>query len=225
MLESYRKQRTEETEMIVVDACSTDATPEILKRFEDCIDGLIVEPDRSIYDAWNKGVRRAQGAFVSFIGADDRIAPGAIEALLKAIHENDAADFIHGHNIMFRNGWISGLIGRPYGHDTIEKYLPMAQVMSAHRRIWVIDNGGFDQSFKSSGDYDFLLRMRKTMHVVDCQSILAFVEDAGISRSSITPILESFRARRNNGVRMTRNAFWTVRGLVGYWIRKFMGSF
>lgn len=225
LLESYRLQGTDETEMILVDACSTDSTPEILKRFEDCIDGLIVEPDRSIYDAWNKGVRLAQGKFVSFIGADDRLAPGAVSNLLMAIHENSEADLIHGHNIMLRKGQISGLIGRPYDRSTIEKYLPMAQVMSAHRREWLLDQGGFDDSYKSSGDYDFLLRMRDSMQIVNCQAILAYVEDAGISRSSVTPILESFRARRKNGVGMLRNLLWTLRGLVGYWVRKFAGQF
>jgi glycosyltransferase involved in cell wall biosynthesis len=220
LLESYKVQRTDETELIVVDACSTDSTSQVLEKYRQCIDGLIVEPDRSIYDAWNKGVKLAQGRFVCFIGADDRIAPGALNSLLDAVHENRLADYIHGHNMMLKNGRFSGLIGRPYTNDTIEKYLPMAQGMSAHRRDWVIDNGGFDASFKSSGDYDFLLRMRRTMRVIDCHAILAHVEDAGISRSSITPILESFRARRKNGVAMVRNILWTLRGLAGFWIRK-----
>lgn len=221
LLESYTVQRTDETELLVIDACSTDSTAEVLERYRQCIDGLIVESDLSIYDAWNKGVKLAQGRFVCFIGADDRIAPGAINALLRAIHEHSLADLIHGNNIMLRNGRISGLIGRPYTNDSIEKYLPMAQGMSAHRRDWVVDGGGFDASFKSSGDYDFLLRMRRTMRVMDCQAILAYVEDAGISRSSITAILESFRARRINGVAMSRNLLWTLRGLAGFWIRKF----
>ncbi|WP_301102995.1 glycosyltransferase [Propionivibrio sp.] len=220
LLESYKAQRTDETELIVVDACSADSTAEVLERYRQYIDGLIVEPDRSIYDAWNKGVSLAQGRFVCFVGADDKIAPDAITALLSAIHEHNSADYIHGHNIMLRKGRISGLIGRPYTKDILEKYLPMAHGMSAHRRDWVVNGGGFDVSFKSSGDYDFLLRMRKTMRVVDCQAILVYVEDAGISRSSIRPILESFRARQINGVAMVRNFLWTLRGLAGFWIRK-----
>ena len=222
LLESYKKQRTEETEFIVVDACSTDLTHEILKNYDKEIDGLIIEPDRSIYDAWNKGVRLAQGDFVCFIGADDRIAPGAINALLSAINEYGVADFIHGHNILLKKGQFSALIGRPYQSETIEKYLPMAHVMSSHRRMWIIDNGGFDATYRSSGDYDFLLRVRKSMQIVDCQAILAYVADAGISRSSITPILESFRSRRKNGVAIIRNLLWTTRGLIGFLVRKFI---
>lgn len=222
MLESYASQRTIETELIVIDACSTDATADVLKRFEHCIDGLIVEPDRSIYEAWNKGVSHAQGRYVSFIGADDRLAPGAISALLTVIRGDEQADYIHGYNVMLKNGRPSWLIGRPYSNDTIEKYMPMAHVMSAHRRAWVLDNGGFDDSYKSSGDYDFLLRMRKTMRVKECPALFAYVEDAGVSRNTTCPIYESYRARRSNGVSLSRSLFWLLRGLAGFYVRRLL---
>lgn len=225
MLESYVAGRTDETELIVVDSCSTDNTHAILSRFDFCIDKLIIEPDRSIYDAWNKGISAASAGYVCFIGADDVIVPGAIAVLLRSVGAHSEMDLIHGHNILLRDGQISGVIGRPYKSDTIEKFLPMAHVMAAHRRKWLIDNDGFDANFTSSGDYDFLLRVRKTMRVYNCQSILAFVNDDGISRRSIKPILECFRSRKQHDVGMIRNVAWTMRGLIGFWIRQGLRRF
>lgn len=220
MLDSYAEESTSETELIVIDSCSTDNSEQIFNQYSSHISELIVEKDRSIYEAWNKGIAASKGDYICFIGADDRISVGAIAALCKTIKEKPEADYIHGFNIMCRNGYPVGLIGRKYTEKTLEHYMPMAHVMSAHKKSWLLMYGNFDSSFKSSGDYDFLLRTRKHSVFEKCDSILAFVEDAGISRNSILPFKESHIARVKNGVNHWKSLFWYSRGLVGMYLKK-----
>ena len=60
-------------EHIVIDGASTDDTPLIIKRHESQITSWISEPDRGIYDAMNKGVGKARGKWILFLGCDDEL--------------------------------------------------------------------------------------------------------------------------------------------------------
>ena len=58
-------------EWLVQDGGSSDGTVEILKKYPDRRLLLQSEPDKGIYDAWNKGVARCTGEWAIFLGADD----------------------------------------------------------------------------------------------------------------------------------------------------------
>jgi glycosyltransferase involved in cell wall biosynthesis len=60
-------------ELIVIDGESDDGTLEILKKYTNNIDTLIVEKDNGVYYAMNKAVLLANGAYIYFLGADDII--------------------------------------------------------------------------------------------------------------------------------------------------------
>lgn len=81
-LDSIVSQLTNETELILVDGGSKDDTNKIIDSYGDKIAVHISEPDKGIYDAWNKGVKAAHGKFVAFIGADDQMLPEAIRHYL-----------------------------------------------------------------------------------------------------------------------------------------------
>lgn len=60
-------------EYIVVDGGSSDGkTIEVIRQYENFIDGWISEPDKGIYDAMNKGMRLAsEGSYLQFLNAGD----------------------------------------------------------------------------------------------------------------------------------------------------------
>lgn len=216
---SYKLQKREEIELIFIDSCSTDDTLSILNQQSELIEQLLIEDDNGIYEAWNKGVRLARGTFICFIGADDMIANGAIDDILSIIKAEPDVNYIHGYNVSTVNGQPKFLIGRAYDLGTLEKYMPMAHVMSAHRKSWLIEKGMFDESYKSSGDYEFLLRTRGSVRIFESKKIYAYVEDNGISRQSTMPLYETFRAKRSHGIGLSKTLPWLVRGLVGHFIR------
>jgi glycosyltransferase involved in cell wall biosynthesis len=61
-------------EYVVIDGGSTDGTVDLLLRYHDQIAFWSSEPDAGIYDAMNKGVRRATGDWILFLGSDDTLA-------------------------------------------------------------------------------------------------------------------------------------------------------
>jgi len=75
-LDSIAALDMKEIEIIVIDGGSSDQTLSILREFSYGRFSWISEPDHGIYDALNKGVQRAQGSWLYFLGSDDLLLPG-----------------------------------------------------------------------------------------------------------------------------------------------------
>ncbi|MFD1601609.1 glycosyltransferase family 2 protein [Flavobacterium artemisiae] len=76
---SVINQNYKNIEFIIIDGGSTDGTLDLIKKYEDKISFWHSEPDKGIYDAMNKGLLKANGEWLMFLGCDD--------LLLNTIHE------------------------------------------------------------------------------------------------------------------------------------------
>lgn len=70
-LDSIVNQTMQDFEVLVMDGASTDNTGEIVASYNDDRIKFYSEPDKGIYDAMNKGIAKAQGEWLYFIGSDD----------------------------------------------------------------------------------------------------------------------------------------------------------
>lgn len=73
-LDSIRAQTYPNIQWIIADGGSKDESVELFKQNEDVIDYWFSEPDKGIYDAWNKALTYAKGDWIQFIGAGDELA-------------------------------------------------------------------------------------------------------------------------------------------------------
>ena len=88
MIKSFIEHDYHDKELIIIDGGSTDGTLEVIKRFEKYIAYWISEPDGSVYEAFNKGIRKATGDFISFCGGTDFYQFDAFQVAADAYAKN-----------------------------------------------------------------------------------------------------------------------------------------
>ncbi|MCI0437263.1 MAG: glycosyltransferase [Gemmatimonadetes bacterium] len=71
-------------EYVVIDGGSTDASVDILRRYERDLTYWVSEPDRGQAHAINKGLAHCTGEVFNWINSDDVLAPGALHAVARA---------------------------------------------------------------------------------------------------------------------------------------------
>ena len=71
-IRSVIDQTYKNIEYVVVDGNSTDKTLDIIRKYQECIDIFVSEPDDGIYDAMNKGICLCSGDFCIFMNAGDK---------------------------------------------------------------------------------------------------------------------------------------------------------
>ena len=100
-IESVANQTCRKFEYIVIDGGSTDGSVEVIQENTCHIDYWCSEPDRGIYDAMNKGIRKASGEYCLFMNsADVMYQPTTVENILDLL---DGTDIISG-KLLFDQG-------------------------------------------------------------------------------------------------------------------------
>lgn len=95
-LESVGKQTWREFEEIVIDGNSSDDSLDVARLFENIIKNFSVssEPDDGVYDAMNKGIKKAKGEYVIFMNSGDYFVDDKV--LAEVIPFLDGTEIIAG---------------------------------------------------------------------------------------------------------------------------------
>jgi glycosyltransferase len=165
-LASVAAQRVVEPEHVVVDGVSTDGTLALIEAFESSTIRLLSEPDTGIYNAMNKGIRRASGDIIGFLNGDDVYAhPNVLLKVQQIFEENLAIDLVYGDLVYVRENDLSKVVRRwkssSYDAGFFENgHVPPHPAFFA-RRMALLESGGFDEQFRLASDYELMFRLLK----------------------------------------------------------------
>ena len=158
-LESVHKQIYSNVEHIVIDGASNDGTLDILKEYQKKKwITYYSEPDNGIYDAMNKGIKKATGKYVVFLNSDDFFyKESAISLSIRSL-ENEQADFSCAYGYYIENEKISSKINvQP---EIFFLRMPFCHQTMFTRRDVLLKEGCFDaKKYKSAADYDLIIRL------------------------------------------------------------------
>lgn len=181
-IRSVAQQTYAHVEHVIVDAASTDGTLQVLRNRSDTVDCWISEPDRGIYDAWNKGLQLARGEWIAFVGAGDRLLPDAIESLVRATKDATAPlDFISGRVDLYQGERYIRTVGLPWSWSLFRKYMGVAHPGALHSAAYFARHGQFDASLRIVGDYELLLRAGAGLRTAFLDKSLVQMEVGGAS--------------------------------------------
>lgn len=152
-----------EVEHIVQDAGSTDGTLDWLTR--DPRVSSFVERDRGMYDAVNRGLRRARGEILSYLNCDEQYLPGCLQAVGAFFESHPEIDVLFGDCVVV-NSDLEYLFHRkvqvPSKYHTWVSHLPVLTCATFFRRR-VLDEHQlfFDPELRDVGDAEWMLRLLK----------------------------------------------------------------
>lgn len=150
---SVADQRGIELEHLVQDSCSDDGTQDWLPK--DPRVRAFIEKDSGMYDAVNRGMKRATGEILAYLNCDEQYLPGALGAVAQVFEKNPATDIVladtvivdaQGQFICCRKSLVPWRLHK-------WTYLPtLTSAIFFHRRVLDDFNMYFDTRWRDVGD-------------------------------------------------------------------------
>ena len=176
-LDSIVGQTFGDWEVLIMDGVSTDDTLKVAQSYNDSRIRINSEPDKGIYDAMNKGIGKARGEWLYFLGSDDWLLNDNVLHDVFA-QDADSYDVVYGeveapHLASNHSGeWTLQTIDRNRCHQAI-----------LYRRQVIRRLGGYNTKYKIWADYDlnlkwFFDRKVKKKHI---PTIIAHYAEGGYS--------------------------------------------
>lgn len=193
LMASLAAQTDRNFEWVVADGASSDGTIALLDRAGPMLSRWISEPDAGIYDALNKALRMARGDYYLVVGADDELAPNAVE-VLNAAAASTGADVISGP---VQIGSVIVPAPRPWARlRSGPPRVSAHSVGSLIRRSLHDELGWYSRRYPIAADTHFLLQVDshgKRFEYVP-QVLGRFGVDGVSSEDTLGALCESFRA-------------------------------
>lgn len=175
-IRSVLQQDYPEIEYLIMDGDSTDGTQQVVRELleREAAEGatplirrharetqLISEPDHGMYEALNKGMRRASGDVVGLVHSDDWLMADDVVSRYVATFEQTAADlvyadgqFVDEHNPdRLMRLWVSGLYRR---WKVSLGWLPLHPTVYI-RRAALNYEALYDEQYRVAADTKFLI--------------------------------------------------------------------
>jgi glycosyltransferase involved in cell wall biosynthesis len=168
-------------EHIVQDSCSDDGTQDWLagdKRVR-----AFIEKDNGMYDAINRGYRRAEGDILAYLNCDEQYLPGALQAVQKYFESHPDIDVAlagtivtdaQGKYVCHRHS----LVPSPW---YVWYHFPVLTSSVFFRRSVVQDRKiFFDTQWRASGDFHWILALMKAgVPMGVCDDFTSIFTDTG----------------------------------------------
>lgn len=210
-IESILKQTYSRIEYIIVDGKSGDKTVAIAESYREALENrgisyqIISEPDRGIYDAMNKGIRKAKGELIGIINSDDWYEENALQRVAE-VYEKNPFDMFYADLKIWQEDAQGNLKEKMIKHSRLRK-LAVSRDWN-HPTTFITKEIYQKYQYKLESvhdDWDLVLRIRKAgLKIVILNEVLANFRMGGASNEkNLKKCLSRGKARyriyRNNG--------------------------
>lgn len=175
-------------EYVIVDGASKDNTLDLIAAHVDERIVLISEPDRGIYDAMNKGLKRATGTYVWFMNAGDTFYSSTVlQELAEQWGDDVQPDILYGETA------ITDLSGKIVAMRRLKA--PEVLTWKSFRNGMLVCHQSFvakrmlgeyyDLRYRFSSDVDWCIRsMKKATSICNTHLILSCYLEEGATTSN-----------------------------------------
>lgn len=149
---SVLNQTYDNVEYIIIDGGSTDGTVDIIKKYADRLAYWVSESDNGIYDAMNKGIAVATGAYINFMNAGDGFTNSdVLEDVVSCL--NPEATIVYGNWNIVTEGFYSPRT--PLNNSYIRRQMPFCHQAGFYKTAYHKEHL-FPDKYKLIGDYKII---------------------------------------------------------------------
>lgn len=168
-IQSVIEQTYGNIEHIIIDGGSSDATLDILRKYDDKVDYWLSEKDAGIYDAMNKGILSATGDYIGMLNSDDFFStPYALKEIAAAITLSDVdaifscLDIVDSINL--------DRVLRRYRVKSFSSLMLRIGIMPPHPTFYCkkscYENAGlYLTNYRIAADFEMLVRLLTKHHI------------------------------------------------------------
>lgn len=166
-IDSLLRQEFSRFEVIVVDDGSTDGTRKRVAGYGEAV-RLIWQENGGSARARNTGICSARGEYVAFLDGDDVALPDRLRQQAAVLETRPEVGLVYGNiclmdsqgrNVRLRRGTGRYKSGRVTRELAVKNFVPFSTIMV--RRQLLLEAGLFDESIRSSEDWDLLVRLSR----------------------------------------------------------------
>lgn len=202
-------------ELVVADAGSQDHSLALVSAaLPPPASRVASERDLGIYDAWNRALPALQGEWTLFLGDDDALASPTVLAQLADRLRSDPALAAADALLCSAQRAGDGVLRPRFRADRLWRGLRFAHPAMV-TRTRVLQQSGFDASYRIAGDYAFLLAHPELRIVLIPQTTLTRLGAGGISQTRLGLLArEVYRALRSHGHSRLQSSYYPARILL-----------
>jgi len=163
-LRSVATQTHTDIEHLIIDGQSSDKTMQEVAAQSHPKLIFSSEPDKGIYDAMNRGVKRATGEVIGILNSDDfYVRDNVLKEVAAAFAIDPALDVVLGDVDFVKSGDLENPV-RTYQASGFKTWMFRFGFMPPHPAVFVRKTayervGYYKMGYKIAADFDFLLRL------------------------------------------------------------------
>lgn len=237
-IKSIVNQNYRDFEYIVIDGNSSDNSRTVIERYANKIDYWVSEPDSGIYNAMNKGIRRANGEYLLFINSGDCLKDNA--SMQEIMNQLTGEDIIYFDLDVYYSA--GSIVNKSYPDNlTFEYFLTktLPHPASFIKKRLFEKYGLYDENFKICSDWAFFIdvigdKKSSYKHVKNSFSVFFFdgissaPQSVELMRKEKVEFLIRkyrlfrglYRKRELQKIQNTKNYFW-LKGKIDRLLRLF----
>jgi len=223
---SVADQEGVEFEHIVQDSCSDDETRDWLP--SDSRVTAVIEKDTGMYDAVNRGFRRAKGDILSYLNCDEQYLPGALKKVADYFESHPEVDVLLADTIVVNSegGYLCERRSLPpqLCHTLVGTTLSfLTSGLFLRRRVLEKHALFFDTHWRDLGDAEWALRaIRSGVRFGVLKEFTSTFTDTGANMNLLPNARQESRALRGSAPFWMRKTakLWVIH----YRLRRFLGG-
>lgn len=215
---SVLSQKYGDVEHVIIDGGSTDGTLETLRKYNNSVDYWLSEPDKGVYDAFNKACRLITGRWTIFLGAGDRFYDANVLTSMSEVVQDVCleTEIVYGKVCLTKGENIPvETLNLPWNQmcgrwRSGRPALPHHQGVFHRDRILSVEMP-FDVTYRIAADSKLLYKSIQRAHPVFANIIVASASVGGVStdvRYSMTAAEEITRINREFGFTNYPHQLW-----------------